>query len=336
MAATLDEVRVHRDSTPGTIDADLKVLWAEVGRDTPVARALMANLVVFCPQQRGAVVDFDEPDDLVPIDDVVRRHPSRVIVLHHSPSEPDARAPIAAAVAVITFGKASARYGVEQISVRLASAEASLPSVVRSLVRGDVPTSIWWTDDLSHTPPVGAVIDMGRQLIYDSRSWVDVRRGVLALAPFVARKNPPDFADLNWRRLTVMRQGLVHAAGAIAPGDRTVADIRITHAPGESALAWLLGGWLASRLLEGQGNAPRVHVEERGTAGEILAVSVGAIGATMTAERVVVAGGEGAKPFHLPVRRESGADAVAAELATLSCDVCLRDTLATLARFFAP
>ena len=130
MAATLDEVRVHRDSTPDTIDADLKILWAEVGRDTPVARALMANLVVFYPQERGARVDLDEPDDLVPIDEIVRRHPSRVIVLHHSPSEPAARAPVAASVAVITFGKASTRYGVEQISVRLASAEASLPSVV--------------------------------------------------------------------------------------------------------------------------------------------------------------------------------------------------------------
>lgn len=334
MAAALDEVRVHRDSTPGTIDADLKTLWAEVGRDTPVARALMANLVVFCQPQLGVRVDFDQPDDLVPIDDVVRRHPSRVIVLHHSPTELAASAPIAAAVAIITFGPDRARYGVEQISIRLASAEASLPSVVRSLVRGDVPTSIWWTEDLSRTPPVGAVVEMGRQLIYDSRTWADVRRGVLALAPFAARRDPPDFADLNWRRLSVMRQALVHAAATMPGGDRPTAEIRVTHSTGESALAWLLRGWLASRL--GEGSAAPVRVDDHGHADEILTVSVGAIRASMTAQRVVVTSAEGATPLHLAVRRESDADAVAAELGTLSCDVCLRDALRTLARFFAP
>lgn len=335
MAATLDVVRIHRDSTPDTIEADLKALWAEAGRDMPVARALMANLVVFCQHARRATVDFDEPASLVPIDDVVRRHPSRVIVLHHSPSDAATSEPIAAAVAVVTFGKDRTRYGVEQISVRLASAEASLPSVVRSLVRGDVPTSIWWTEDLSRTPPVGAIVAMGRQLIYDSRVWADFRHGVLALAPLVALRAPPDFADLNWRRLTVMRQALVHAAGAITSQDRTVAGIRVTHAPGEGALAWLLAGWLASRLGDGAA-APSVQIEEHGQGEAILTVSVGAIGASMTAQRVDISTVEGAKPFHLAVQRESDADAVVAELGTLSCDVGLRDALATLARFFSP
>jgi hypothetical protein len=98
----------------------------------------------------------------------------------------------------------------------------------------------------------------------------------------------------------------------------------------------LLAGWLASRLDDGPATAPLVHVEEHGQADEILTVSVAGIGARMTAQRVVVTSGEGAKPFDLPVRRESDEDAMVAELGTLSRDVCLRDTLVTLARFFAP
>jgi glucose-6-phosphate dehydrogenase assembly protein OpcA len=334
MAATIDPARVHRASTPETIDADLKALWADVGRDAPVARALMANLVVFCHHPAGERADFERPAGVVPIEEVVRRHPSRVLVLHHS-GDVAAGGPIAAGIAIVMFGSDATRYGIEQISVRLASSDASLPSVVRSLVRGDVPTSIWWTEDFSMIPPVPALVSMGRQLIYDSRGWADVRRGVLALGPFVSRREPPDFADLNWRRLTVMRQALVHAAGTLVSANRVVGEIRITHGPGERALAWLLAGWLTSRIGDGPEN-PAVKVAEHAPAAEILTVSVGTIEASMTAQRVIASSEKGAKPFQLAVRYESDADAVAAELGSLSYDVCLRDTLAALGRLFAP
>ena len=75
--------RMHRASAPTAIDADLESLWTDVARQTPVARACMANLVVFCEHRRGERVDFEAALTTVPLDEVVRRHPSRVVILHH-------------------------------------------------------------------------------------------------------------------------------------------------------------------------------------------------------------------------------------------------------------
>jgi glucose-6-phosphate dehydrogenase assembly protein OpcA len=340
MAATVIGARrrIHLASAPEAIEADLKRLWAEAARETPIARAQMANLVVFCEHRRGERIDFEPPLTVVPLDEVVRRHPSRVVILHHSPRATGAAAPIAAAVSVVMFGAAHARYGVEEIAVRSTCAEASLPSIVRNLTRGDVPTSIWWTEDLSRTPPVDALLAMGRQLVYDSRAWRDVRQGVRALTPLVERGDAVDLADVNWRRLGAMRQALVHAAKSGAPGRFAIEDVRVVHRPGEGALAWLLAGWLASRLTgPAKGSFP-VRVEEQRRGDEVLAVVIGegdgAITAAMTPQRVVVTIARGAPPFHLAVRHESDADAVVAELTSLSADVCLSASLAALSRHF--
>jgi hypothetical protein len=51
---------------------------------------------------------------------------------------------------------------------------------------------------------------------------------------------------------------------------------------------------------------------------------------------VVVATAGGAPPFHLAVRRESDADAIAAELTSLAADSALIDALTTLSRHFSP
>ena len=77
----------------------------------------------------------------------------------------------------------SARYGVEQIVVRSACPDDALLSILRRFVRGDLPTTVWWTEDLSAAPALDPFVEMGRQLLYDSRRWRDVRRGFAAVAP---------------------------------------------------------------------------------------------------------------------------------------------------------
>src|SRR5262249_45601469 len=153
------------------------------------------------------------PIEDLPIEDVAERHPSRVIVLHHG-GQPDPCGPVAARISVVVFGAPPARFGVEQIAIRSTCADASLPSIVRRLARGDLPTSIWWTDDFSQATPVQALASVGRQFVYDSRRWRDVRRGMVALAPIVSQPNGPDVADLNWRRLTPLRQAVAQAVAA--------------------------------------------------------------------------------------------------------------------------
>src|SRR5579872_6758709 len=166
--ATAMTARKWRPSEPRRIEADLAAVWLELGRESPVSRALLANLIVVCHRPREASVDLAGPCD-IPVEEVARRHPSRVIVLYHDPDETRRCPPVEAGVSVLTFGTAAMRFGVEQIAVRSACAEVSLPSIVRRLTRGGVPTSVWWTDDLSRTRPIEALVAMGRQLVYDSR-----------------------------------------------------------------------------------------------------------------------------------------------------------------------
>jgi hypothetical protein len=128
--------RLSRACPPASIDDELALLWRDAGRDGPVTRALMANLVVFrdCPAK--AHVDLGSIEG-VPIDEVAERHPSRVIMLLHG-GQGDPRSPLAATITVLIVGHPPTRFGIEEIAVRSACAEMSLPSIVKRLALGDV------------------------------------------------------------------------------------------------------------------------------------------------------------------------------------------------------
>jgi glucose-6-phosphate dehydrogenase assembly protein OpcA len=340
--------RLSRASSPAAIEDDLALLWRDAAHDGPVARALMANLVVYRDRPATEDVDLDAPIEGVPVDDVAERHPSRLIVLHHG-GRTGASAPIGASISILLFGPPNARFGVEEIAVRSTCAEASLPSIVRRLSLGDIPTSIWWTEDLSRATPLDALVTMGRQLVYDSRQWSDVSRGVLALAPVIARERGPDLADLNWRRLTPMRVALTHAlAPPLGHIDAAGVRVRIGHRPGDAALAWLLAGWFCARLGWPDAAELPATIEEdvsgRGGPGDsegdvVLRVAVSASGGTeitasMNEHRVLVEYGSSVAPFSIAAPEETEADAVAAELRTLTYDADLREAIAALARRF--
>ena len=74
-------------------------------------------------------------------------------------------------------------------------------------------------------------------------------------------------------------------------------------------------------------------IDEQASGEDLLTVSLGegAITATMDAQRVLVEYGSRVAPFSIAVPHESEADAVAAELRSLTYDTGLRDALAALA-----
>ena len=244
---------------------------------------------------------------------------------------------MAAAVAVLRFGPPNARYAVEQISVRCACAEESLASIIRRLLRGDVPTSVWWAEDVSAISPIESLVSTARQLVYDSRRWRDVRGGVAALTPFIAAPRRLDLADLNWRRLAPLRQAVLHAATIKNLDALRDGRISVAHRPGDGALAWLVVGWLSARL--GWSPSLRVPVREVRHGDDVLTLSVGEgdaeFTATMNSHRVVAKHRSGAVPLSVPIRRERESDAIAAELRNLAHDMCLDDTLTALAARFS-
>ncbi|HEV8348105.1 MAG TPA: glucose-6-phosphate dehydrogenase assembly protein OpcA [Vicinamibacterales bacterium] len=331
--------RAWRATTPDEIEPDLAALWRDIAKERPIARAVMSNLVVV---RERAAARADEPltpltiielaRDL-PLEDVVARHPSRVILIQHDRSPQTVCAPFAVSVGVMTFGPPEARYGVEEIIVQSACAEQSLPSIVRRLLRGDVPTSVWWTEDVSQTPPLHALVSMARQFVYDSRDWQDTRCGVLALAPLInAGQARLDLADVNWRKLTPLRHALLHAGGAADLDHLRQGHVDIFYRAGDEALAWLAVGWLAARLEWAPETTPRV--EETRDDDETLSIAVGPdLTVALNDHRVLVTRRD-APGFTVSVPQEDGADAVAAELRNLGHDACLRDALrALVARF---
>ena len=321
--------RTWRDAEPEAIESVLAALWSEVGRQGPIAHALMANLIVVCPATSDEPVELQAPIKDVPIDEVSRRHPSRVVVLRHARGHAHPCGPTAAAVGLLVFGPPSAKYGVEQIAVRSACADESLPSIVRRLALGDVPTTVWWAEDISDVTPVAAIVQMGRQLIYDSRPWRDVKRGVDAVVSLASGPNSLGVADLNWRRLLPMRQALVNAIRA-AGSRATIHAVRVRHRPGEVALAWLLAGWLSARgVVADAGDRISIETAE-GDDILSLALEGTAITVAMSPSRVLATFKANVAPLVVAVPRETTPDAVAAELRNLRRDVCLYDSLVAL------
>ena len=319
-----------RDAAPDEIEPTLAALWREVGARAPVARAVMSNLVVIRMCQPGEPLDRFAPIHAATIDEVAGKHPSRVIVVAHEQGCALTRAPIAARVGVATYGPPEARYAIEQVDVRSSCDEASLPSIVRRLVRGDLPTTIWCLGDMSQQPPLRALIAEGRQLLYDSRVWKDPFAGFRAVAEAI-RGFDIDVADLNWRRLSPVRRALLHAANHLAIDDLRRAEVRIACDPRDTALAALLRGWLAARFGWTGANEPRI---ESVAAGPRLTMTIGDASAWLVelSDEDVRVRPHDRPPYTLAVPRESTSDAIAAELRTLVIDAALREAVEAIAR----
>jgi glucose-6-phosphate dehydrogenase assembly protein OpcA len=312
--------RLTRSTTAEAIEPDLAALWRDVARQGQVARAVMSNLVVF----RARREEHASQSDAALLEEVAARHPCRLIVLDHQPHLSHTRAPFILTIGIISFGTEAARYAIEQIDVKSTCAEDCLPSIVRQLVRGDVPTSVWWMDDVSELAPLDGIVRIGRQFVYDSRRWRDVRRGISAAAGLLGSRSSLDLADLNWRRLAPLRQALLHGCTSASVEAIGRGPVRIIHRPGDSALAWLTAGWLASRL-----EWPRdtvLHVEEAARDSDVLIIEAAGTAATLDSDRVTVRSG-GIAPLSVAVPRQDAADIVAEELRDLSHDVCLHDAV---------
>jgi glucose-6-phosphate dehydrogenase assembly protein OpcA len=338
MAAAVGE-RLFQQSTPEAIEADLAALWRELGQGaTPIARAVMSNLIVF----RNRVAPPDATVESVmadlPLDDVVARHPCRLIVIEHERGAQTPDAPFAAGVGIVTFGPERARYGIEQVVVRSACAEASIPSILRRLARGDLPTSVWWTEDLSQVPPLESLVTMGRQLVYDSRGWRDVRSAVRVLEPLV-RGDRIDLADVNWRRLTPLRRALTHARPTGGgPLVSASARVHIAHRQDEAPLAWLLAGALMASTQRARSEPPQVEPANAvGDAALVVTVddASGSATITLSSSGAELVDDRAAAPLTVTMPIESAADAVAAELRLLSPDSELHAALAALVQRFA-
>jgi glucose-6-phosphate dehydrogenase assembly protein OpcA len=222
--------------------------------ESPILRACMSNLVIYCDRQELAdQVGLEIPD-------IVATHPARVLLLIAEPSAEagDMSATVAVRGRVVDPG----RWVCSEFVTLHATGRASerLPYAVRGLLIGDLPTNLWWA---APQPPSMAgpllydLAEHAQQIIYDSVGWVEPPKVMAAtaswLGQFEARPGRIRWrvaSDLNWRRLKYWRRILAQALDpASAPGAmESLSEILMEHGPHAVIQAWGLAGWLVSRL----------------------------------------------------------------------------------------
>jgi glucose-6-phosphate dehydrogenase assembly protein OpcA len=202
---------------------------------------------------------------------VVRRlatnHPSRVIsIIADRDATPDG---VDADVAL----ECSAVGGAEQIcaeTVRLVvrgKPALHLVSVVMPLLLPDVPVVLW----LAGAPPLeqalhGAVVAICERIVLDSDAYDDPLGTLRALQAAQRRHGHLPIGDLAWSRLVVWRELLAqsfdgHDMQPFLGGVRRVEVESCGTRP--SSEAWLLAGWLASRLGWRDRATPHIEVTTR-------------------------------------------------------------------------
>lgn len=337
-----------RTVAPHAIDAGLRDLWCDVARSgSDVARALMSNLIVYGHTASPASVG-DE------IAEVARQHPSRIIVVHEHPGastpEPSTE------VRITAFGDTHTRIGVEEIVVTVGSGMASLASLLRRLVLGELPTTIWWAGpDPPRRQAIQDLIPLARQFVYDSFDWAHPVEPCGDLASFIAHGDSGiGLGDLAWRRLEPFKRALIQAVDpavvSTAIGD--IGAVRIHSSAGNLSAGWLLAGWLATRLhwnvsripvadpahatlsFHGAGRDVRVSIDAD-TGPDELTIEIDAdadpgspaLTVSRTSDEIAVRYGLPVPPFRLAVPRLRRADLLATELRSFEVDRNLHDAV---------
>jgi glucose-6-phosphate dehydrogenase assembly protein OpcA len=237
------------------VEAELAHRLKEAHGDgqAPVIQARMSNLVVFCNQADLAARVAAE----IPL--ILAMHPARVFLLatDAAPGAPD----VSASLRVQCHRMGTTQICCEQIFLHAREHTLDcLPSAVRSLSIGDLPTNLWWATPLP--PPLAGPLlydlaEYAQQVIYDSQGWLEPHRAVAATAAWLEHfERAPGHgrwrvaSDLNWRRLKFWRRLLSQSLDPnSAPGAlESITEMSVEHGPHAVTQAWELIGWLASRL----------------------------------------------------------------------------------------
>jgi glucose-6-phosphate dehydrogenase assembly protein OpcA len=324
-------------STPASIEEDLRALWETAARQSPVSRALMSNLIIVTGGAGSAEDAEAEAERL--LSSVARRHPARVVTFDHRCTS-HAREPQSVRVGLLTIGPPDHRYGIEMITVAVACIDESLPSILRAITRGDVPTTIWLTGDLSVATPAMPLIEISRQMIYDSGRWKDLALGFQCVAGLLEAAHPAAPVDLAWRRLAPLRRAVATALEPLRFSQRPRPDQTIiTAAAGRESEAWLLWGWLHTKLrwsssasraitLNDGGEGLEIRFEGSVWSAQILQSSL--ISTEGLTSSIVVRDTAG-RTVAVPPLAETLAEALGDELTTLAHDLTLERVIRSLA-----
>jgi hypothetical protein len=118
----------------------------------------------------------------------------------------------------------------EHVTVRAGSASIRrLPATVRSLLLGDLATTLWWATP--EAPPLHGTLfdelaDLTDQVIYDSVAWTDPLRQLIVMANWIERGHAKSIADLAWQRPRLWHRLLSHHLRPLLKRNEHLAGLR--------------------------------------------------------------------------------------------------------------
>jgi glucose-6-phosphate dehydrogenase-like protein OpcA len=215
------------------VDAALARLRAEAATEGPSMRTSVMTHIAWVPH------GWREPARAA-LEGMAERHPSRTILLFPEPYADDNRIDGRAEVERWEVPDTDRGLVTEVVELTLRGARAQAPaSIVEPLLISDLPVFVRWRGE----PPWGAaeldqLVDVTDRLIVDSTEWDDLPGSYGRLTELFPRCAASDIA---WARTSRWREHLA----TLWPG---IADVGTVRVCGTAAQAWLLCGWLRSRL----------------------------------------------------------------------------------------
>jgi glucose-6-phosphate dehydrogenase assembly protein OpcA len=234
VAAALKELSwFGEDVRLADVDAALARLRTETAAEAASMRTSVMTHLAWVPtewaeQARAALEGMAE------------RHPSRTILLFPEPDAPDNRIDARAEVERWEVPDTDRGLVTEVVELTLRGARAAAPaSVVEPLLISDLPVFLRWRGEPPwDAPELEQLVGVTDRLIVDSTEWADVPEPYRRLAELFPRCAASDIA---WARTSRWRSHLA----TLWP---ELADVRTVRVRGTAAQAWLLCGWLRSRL----------------------------------------------------------------------------------------
>ncbi len=234
MATALKELSwFGEDVCLADVDTALARLRAQAAAETASMRTSVMTHLAWVP------AEWAEPARAA-LEGMAERHPSRTIVLFPEPDASDNRIDARAEVESWEVPDTDRRLVTEVVELTLRGSRAKAPaSIVEPLLISDLPVFLRWRGEPSWgAPELEQLVDVTNRLIVDSTEWDDVPDPYRRLAELFPRCATSDIA---WARTSRWRSHLA----TLWPG---LADVRTVRVRGTAAQAWLLGGWLRSRL----------------------------------------------------------------------------------------
>jgi glucose-6-phosphate dehydrogenase assembly protein OpcA len=174
------------------------------------------------------------------LEGMAERHPSRTIVLFPEPDAADNRIDARAAVEQWEVPDTDRGLVTEVVELTLRGSRTAAPaSIVEPLLISDLPVFLRWRGEPPWgTPALEQLVGVANRLIVDSTEWDDVPDSYGRLVELFGRCAASDIA---WARTSRWRSHLA----TLWPG---IAEVRTVRVRGTAPQAWLLCGWLRSRL----------------------------------------------------------------------------------------